>query len=358
MADEGFDALARDTTSIPEAGVDEIVSQLNEEQTPRDPETGKFTPRKADGADDGDTEESEPAPEAKAEGEEDDAAPEEVSGEDEAEEDDPETVIEPPASWTVEAKARWADIPGDLQAVIAERESEQTATFNRQVNETVAQRKAADAEREAAQAERQNSAQFLTQVSAYARTMDPIIAKGMNTDWAALSREVGADEAYAQREEFNQRVNYLQAVEQQLQKIQTDSMKQRKQTEETRLREKMPDYQDTAKLQSFKDQSLPILTEVGYTPQEIDQYWEHIPDHRQALILQRLVKLERQEGERKAILAKKAKSPPPKVQKPKAQQDAKAQETARVAALRKQTEQDPNNYDALTELAQRTIGAR
>ena len=363
MADEqGYDALAREHTSDPQANVDDVLAEIAKEETPRD-ETGRFVARTPEedvieaAAEEAAPEESEPAEgeaEAKPDAEED-AAPEEASGE-EAEDDEPVEAIDAPASWTDEERAAFAELPPATQATIAARESERETTINARLAEAAATRKAAQADQEAAQTERQNMANTLAQVSAYARTMDPIIAKGLNTDWAELAREEGADEAMAQKAEFDQRVQYLQAVEQETARLQQASVEQHKQKETASLHEKMPDFTDEAKAKAFKDASLPTLLEAGYTPQEVDQFWDYVPDHRQALILDKAAKYDKLMKERATISQKKAAPKAVKVQKPKAAQDTQA-ENSRVTALRKHVDQSPNDYDALTELAQRTIGA-
>lgn len=368
MEEQGFDALSQPHTSSPSAGVDDVMAALDAELngTPRD-ETGKFTARQEDTATEVDEDtaieaedESEPVEglEAEAEGDEtdEDAAPEEASGEEE-EGDEPDTAIDAPASWTAEEKAAFAQLPPETQATIAARESERERSVNARLAETAAERKATQAEREAAQTERQNMAQFLSQVSAYSRTMDPIIAKGMNTDWAALAREEGADEAMAQKAEFEQRLQYLNAVEQETARIQQATAQQHAQREAAALKEKVPELSEETALQSLRETATPTLVDAGFSAQEIEQTFQHIPDHRHVVLLKRLVELEQREAQRKAIQSKKAPATPQKVLKPKAAQDAKSVEKARVTALRKHVKSDPNDLDALTELAQRAIGA-
>ena len=60
-------------------------------------------------------------------------------------------------------RAHFAKLPPDLQRVIADRENERDATFNRQVNEAAEKRRAAEAELQAASTERR---QYLASLSA------------------------------------------------------------------------------------------------------------------------------------------------------------------------------------------------
>jgi hypothetical protein len=90
-------------------------------------------------------------------------AEEQVTGKRDGGEGDPDQpVIAAPKSWPAEMRQRFAELPPDLQQVIADRETEQTAAFNRQVNEAAERRKAAEAEISAASNERQ---QYLAQLS-------------------------------------------------------------------------------------------------------------------------------------------------------------------------------------------------
>src|SRR5260221_3305985 len=108
------------------------------------------------------TSEESPEPEDVGEGDgpdEDQVTEEEEDGG----EGDPEAVIAPPKSWPSEMHAHFAKLPPDLQKVIADRENERDATFNRQVNEAAEKRRAAEAELQAASTERR---QYLASLSA------------------------------------------------------------------------------------------------------------------------------------------------------------------------------------------------
>ena len=358
MADV-LDALGGDESSELDAGVDAAVAALveNEPDTgeqQRDPDTGQFIAQPEA------TEESEP--EAKAPDE--DAAPEaekpEASGEEETEEVEPATAIDAPASWTDAERTAYSQLPPEVQATIASRESERERTVNSRLANSARESKTTLAERDALQTERQNNASFLAYVSNYAQQMDPIIAKGLSTDWAALARDEGADEAMAQKAEFDQRVQLLQKIDAEGQR-QAKEFADGKRTSETRLlHEKMPSFADPVKAGEAKESYLPTLFDAGYTTEEIDRFFDDMPDHRQAIIIDKAFKYDRLMADRKALAAKKTVATAPKVQKPRAAQDAKSQDSSRIAALGKHLgdERNANDLDALTELAQRTIGAK
>src|SRR5690349_12112418 len=88
--------------------------------------------------------------------EEDDGPGEDQVTEEDEGDGDPEAVIAAPKSWPAEMRAQFAQLPPDLQRVIADRETERDAAFNRQVNEAADKRRAAEAELQAASTERRH----------------------------------------------------------------------------------------------------------------------------------------------------------------------------------------------------------
>lgn len=362
MAEEqGFNALAREHTSSPDAGVDNILAELTKEDTPRD-EQGKFIKAEQNteaAADEAAPEESEPV-EAEAETDED-AAPDEdqPSGDEEEQDTEPDDSppIEMPVSWSAEDAETWQALTPAAQAKVLERETARDTEVRRVQNETAEKRKAAEAEATAAQTERQQLAQALTQVNAYGNTLDPIIQRGAQTDWAQLARDEGADEAMAQKAEYDQRVEYYQAVGQELQRLQQYQRQQHKKTQISALREKLPDMADDAKASAFKEAAQPVLQDAGYSTEEINALWSEMPDHRHVSILKDAVEYRKLKAQQKAIVEKKAADKASKVIKPKAQQNPTDQNKTRVDALRKQVRQDPRtvDIDQLTALAQQTV---
>ena len=81
---------------------------------------------------------AEEPPDQGAESEEDEGdgpGEDQVTEEEDESEGDPEAVIAAPKSWPAEMREQFAQLPPDLQQVIADRETERDAAFNRQVNE-------------------------------------------------------------------------------------------------------------------------------------------------------------------------------------------------------------------------------
>ena len=106
---------------------------------------------------------AEPDPEI---GREADAAPrEEAPGENDQGNDPPKAEpIEPPRSWTKEAKEQWSKLPRETQEYLASREGDRDREVRRVQNEAAEIRKAAEAARQAAEAERQKYGQAVPQL--------------------------------------------------------------------------------------------------------------------------------------------------------------------------------------------------
>lgn len=75
-----------------------------------------------------------------------------VTGDEDEGESDPaeRPAIAAPKSWPADMREAFAKLPGDLQQVIATRENERDAAFNRQVREAADRKQAAEAELAAA----------------------------------------------------------------------------------------------------------------------------------------------------------------------------------------------------------------
>jgi hypothetical protein len=107
-----------------------------------------------------------PAAEPEESAPEADDAPQEIepSVETEAQHDpEPEeaTSIEPPRSWSREARERWNQLDPEVQEYLLERDSQDSAAIRKAQNEAAEQRKAADAELQAAQQQREQYEQAL-----------------------------------------------------------------------------------------------------------------------------------------------------------------------------------------------------
>lgn len=283
--------------------VDNVPEESGGEETPIDSILGKLSDFDDEGA------AVEPQ---ESEGEQpEDGSPEEVTAEQEEsveqEEEgqgDPEApVIAPPDSWPAEARDKFAKLPSDLQAVIAERDAEQKSAFNRQINEAAAIKKAAETER-------QRLAQVLETYTHHA-AMDPILAEGAQTDWAKLAEEDPT--AYVQkRAAYEQRVGLYQQAQAEQQRLAEENSRAMLAREQAALAEKFPDWKDESKRKVMTQDMVSALTgRYGFSKEDL----KGLVDHRTFLVALDAVRYHKLMAERKSVAEKKV-VPIPKVQKP------------------------------------------
>jgi hypothetical protein len=275
----------------------------------------------------------EPAPEGdEAPGPEEDQA----TGEEDEGESDQATVIAPPRSWPAEAREAFKALPPDLQKVIAERDAEQTTTFNRQVQEAAEKRKAADAELQAASNERR---QYLANLSA--------VVSQLATQAAGEFADIKTPQDLERlATEDPQRFLRWQARRDALQAAQAEhaAVLEQQRAEDARrfngylgeerkhLLEKMPELGDPKKAKAIQAESTAYLKEIGFSDQEIGT----VVDHRLALVVRDAVAWRKSQAAAKTAAAKKVVNVP-KVTKPGAGSDVKAerskQEKAAMTAI-------------------------
>lgn len=142
-----------------------------------------------------------PDPETVTEGEEQDA--------------DPETAIDAPSSWDAEAKAKWAELPRDVQEIVLAREADRDRAASKAVSEAGQAKK--QAEQEAAQ------------IAALRSQIDDVLPKALQTfkskwdgiNWAEEAQKdpVRAFQAKQVMEAEREQLDQLQAAQQQAQAV-------------------------------------------------------------------------------------------------------------------------------------------
>jgi ElaB/YqjD/DUF883 family membrane-anchored ribosome-binding protein len=172
----------------------------------------------------------------------DEAAPEEASGDDEeAQAEDPEEpAIPAPRSWAAEDRAVFATLPREAQQVIAARESERDSSTQKAVQEASEARKKAEAEIQGVTQLRAASTEVFNRAAQVFR------GKWDNVDWVAWAQTDPA--AYtagkAQFDAEQGELARLQAVSQAQMQIEQRAFQERKLTE---LREVLPEALDPVK---------------------------------------------------------------------------------------------------------------
>jgi hypothetical protein len=242
-----------------------------------------------------------------------------TEGEDEGD-GDPDRVIAAPRSWSAEAREAFADLPPDLQRVIAERDSEQQSAFNRQVNEAAEKRKAADAELQAASNERR---QYLQAINGVIGQLAAQTANEFSdiTTTGDLERLASEDPArylrwQARRDalmvaEADRQAAYNREQQEQSQRNQGYLAEQRK-----LLFEKIPEFADPAKGKALASEATTYLRTQGFTDAEIG----NVVDHRMALVVRDAALYRKSQAAAKTAADKKVVNVP-KVSKPGAASD-------------------------------------
>jgi hypothetical protein len=233
-------------------------------------------------------------------------ADEPVTGRESEGEGDPDSpVIAAPSSWPAEARDAFAKLPADLQKVIRERDAEQTAAFNRQVNEAAEKRKAADAELLVASQERQQYVQSLAVV------VDKLIKQtaGEFADIRSpddLERMAAQDPARFIR--WQARAQALQAAGNEMQ-VAAERERQEQETrfngwlgeQRSKLIQAIPELSDPAKAKSLVAEQTDYLKSIGFNTQEIGS----VLDHRMAVVIRDAAAHRKSQAAAKTATAKK-----------------------------------------------------
>jgi hypothetical protein len=187
--------------------------------------------------------------------------------------------------------------------VIARREGERDR-FLSQRTQAVAQKE------RALEGQRHSYAQHLEAFIEQAKTFDPVLGEGAQTDWAKLARENPS--AYVQKmAAFQQRVQQLRTAHQERQRIADETNRVVAARELEQLGAKLPEIRDATQRQALMRELGTFLGESGFTPQEVGG----LTDHRAYLIAldamryRKLMKGQRETAAKKVVVASKVQRP-------------------------------------------------
>lgn len=283
--------------------------------------------------------ESEPPP-GRLEG--DDAAPpQEASGETQvAEAETPP--IEPPRSWTKDARERWAALPRETQEYLAERERDRDRELNLRQQEAAEQRKAMDAERQRVEQARQQYEAALPAVLQQLQhsagqfadlKSDADIAKLAAEDWPRYlqwtehQRQLGA----VQKQMEEAQIRRVQEFQQQWDKFAKE--------QDELFRKAVPEMADPKKAAELQTSAVSMLKDIGFTDDELNKSYHgqlgvSIRDHR----FQELIHdaMSWREAKAKAKTVVENKKPVPPVQRPGAAPSKGATQAQELQNLEKQ----------------------
>ena len=247
-----------------------------------------------------------------------------VTEEEDESEGDPEAVIAAPKSWPAEMREQFAQLPPDLQRVIADREAERDAAFNRQVNEAAEKRRSAEAELQAASTERR---QYLAGLSAVIGELANQTASEFAEIRTTADLEKLASEDPARYLRWQARREAILAAQ-----AEADALAERERREQEQhlkgyldeqrrlLLDKMPELRDPKTVKAIMTEGTAYLKEIGFTDQEI----VNVVDHRMTLVIRDALAYRRGRVAARTAAEKKVVGVP-KVQKPGAGSDRKAE---------------------------------
>ena len=260
---------------------------------------------------------------------------------------EPETspAIEPPLTWKAELKARWKDIPHDLQPQLAQWETERNQGVNARLNESAEAKKAAEAIKVQAEQERQRYAQTLDTLIQQAISIDPVLsytAKLTQADWDKLYVDNPA-QAVQLKHQHDSRLATIQNWNAQRQQHLAEQRNQVQVREEAKLAEKIPEWREEAKRAELKTKLTRIAQErYGFKPEELSNVYDarYVEMLRDAAAYHDLL------AAREAAQQKKVAPAPAKVVKPGPAQGEKG-ESERVKALKQRALRSGKENDAV-----------
>jgi hypothetical protein len=256
--------------------------------------------------------------------------------------------IEPPRSWTKEAKDRWESLPRETQEYLAQREQERDREVRQSQNKSAEERKAIEAERQKAEQVRQ---QYEAALPSLMQTLQDVQA-GQFSDirtMADVEKLVAEDPLrYLQWQAHQQKV---QAVQQELEKAEArkhhESENKRQEfikSEYDRLVERIPDLADPVKAQETTNKVVSRLKDIGFTDGELAELSksDFIHDHRIQLLLIDGVKYAEVQKAKQTVVAK----PVPAVQRPGTARPQGAAAAENIQALTAKLERTGSLKDA------------
>ena len=287
--------------------------------------------------------------EAKAE---DAAPPQEVPGE--TQEADPvveeQPSVDPPRSWTKDAKEAFKLLPPALQKDVAELERSREVETRRGQNEVAEARKAAEAQRAQAEQIRQQYEQALQGLHQEIQTVragefadiksQSDVEKLANEDWPRFARW----------QAHQMKVNAIESEAKAAQERQASEYKAKwseyGKEQDRLLNERAPELADKSKAEKLTKAAQEYLGDIGFKPEELAQAWNgeaslSLRDHRLQLLILDGVKYR----EAKAGAAKPAPKPVPTVQRPGVSKAPTSAADAEIQTLKARFEKTGNPKD-------------
>jgi hypothetical protein len=271
--------------------------------------------------------------------------------------------IEPPRSWTKEARERFASLPRETQEYLASREQDRDREVRRSQNDAAEQRKALEAERRQAEQARLQYENALPSVLA---TLQQVQADSFSDVKSIIDVERLAREDWpryvlwdAQQKRIASAQQELASAAQRQEQERQLRLDQYVKRERDLLVEKIPEIADPAQRAKLEHAAVGMLRELGFSDQELNGLYYgkgdlSLHDHRLQLLIRDGIRFrDAQKAAREA-----SHKPVPPVQRPGVAQPRGAAHDAVVQNLTKRLDQTGNLKDAARLIAERRKAAR
>lgn len=248
--------------------------------------------------------------------------------------------IPPPRSWSADDKAKFAELPRDLQETVAARERQRDTEVNRRQQEAAERTRAANAQRERALAtqfayENRLPAELQQISNAFQREFPDI------RNWDQLEHLQATNPHRFQR--FQLLYNKAQATQGELMAAQqrrqawnAQRWAQYSQANDQRFAEAVPEMRDEKRAKELQENARETLRAAGFTDQEIMGAWMGRPlylrDHRAQSLLRDAAVYRQMQSKAKKV----QQTPVPQVTRPGAVRSTASVHEANVAKLEKQ----------------------
>jgi hypothetical protein len=274
-----------------------------------------------------------------------------------------EAPIEPPRSWTKEARERFASLPRETQEYLAQREQDRDRELRRSQNEAAEQRKVLEAERQKAE---QVRTQYEAALPDMLGTLQREQASAFPDVKSIIDVERLAREDWPRYVAWDAQQKRIASAQQELASagLRQEQDRQIRLAEYTQrelglVSEKAPELADPAQRARFEHAAVGMLRDLGFSDHELVALHMgrtdlSLHDHRVQLLIRDGLRLrDAQKAARQASL-----KPVPPVQRPGVAPQRGAAHDAVVQNLTKRLDQTGTLKDAARLLAERRKAAR
>jgi hypothetical protein len=249
--------------------------------------------------------------------------------------------IEPPRSWTKEAKERWQSLPRETQEYLAEREQERERELRRGQNDAAEKLKGLTAKEQAVELARQ---QYETALPLLLDNLQSAMQGEFSDIKTMADVQKMASEDWPRYVRWDAQQKQVTAVQQEMrgaEERRTAEFTQRwtefAKREDSLFAEKVPEMADRDKAAKLQSAAVSVLKELGFSDEELSRSYHgkqgmSLRDHRVQLLVRDATLWREAQAKAKAATAK----PVPPVQRPGVSQGKAAEREAAIQNLNQQ----------------------